>query len=218
MRHRTNCQGHLPYTRRHFLFGAAAAANIGVLGAHADAAVTSGNAATRNTARTCIFVNLNGAASHMDTFDPKEGAWNPRDADIRDYSGGIRLGRRYFPKLSTVTGDLLVIRSAASWEAAHERGQFYMQTAHQQNPALAAEIPHIGAVVAREKGAQGLIPPFLAFNQSNLQGATFLGGLFAPMMPPAQQAGVGTLTHNHFGTASQERFERRFALLEESGE
>jgi hypothetical protein len=217
MRIRNNCQGHLPYTRRHFLFGAAAAANITLLDAHADAAVTSGNVTTRNTARTCIFVNLNGAASHMDTFDPKDGAWNPRDADIRDYSGGIRLGRRFFPKLSTMTEDLLVIRSAASWEAAHERGQFYMQTAHQQNPALAAEIPHIGAVVAREKGAQGLIPPFLAFNQSNLQGATFLGGLFAPMMPPAQQTGIGTLTHNHFGTAaaSQERFERRFALLEE---
>lgn len=217
MRNRKNCQGHLPYTRRHFLFGAAAASNITLLGAHADAAVTSNAVTTRSSARACIFVNLNGAASHLDTFDPKDGGWNPRDADIRDYAGGIRLGRRYFPKLSTMTNDLLVIRSAASWEAAHERGQFYMQTAHAQNPALAAEIPHIGAVVAREKGAQGLIPPFLAFNQSNLQGATFLGGLFAPMMPPAQQSGIGTLTHNHFGAAaaSQERFERRFALLEE---
>ncbi len=217
MRNRINCNGHAPYTRRHFLFGAAAAANVSLLGAHADAAVTSANAATRGTARTCIFINLNGAPSQLDTFDPKDGPWNPRDADIRDYPGGIRLGRRFFPKLSTMTDDLLVIRSAASWEAAHERGQFYMQTAHSQNPALAAEIPHIGAVVAREKGSQGLIPPFLAFNQSNLQGATFLGGLFAPMMPPAQQSGIGTLTHNFFGNAtqSQERFERRFAQLEE---
>jgi len=212
--HKT-CSGHLPYTRRHFLFGAASAS---LLGAHQDAEVTvARNAATRGTAKSCIFINLNGAPSHLDTFDLKDAAWNPRDADIRDYSGGIRLARRYFPKLSTFTDDLLVLRSCSSWEAAHERGQFYMQTARSQNPALASEIPHIGAVVARERGANGLIPPFLSFNQSNLQGATFLGGLYMPMMPPANTGGVGTLTHNFFGPAqqSQERFERRFSLLKE---
>ena len=212
---RKTCSGHAPYTRRHFLFGASGAA---LLATHADAEVTvARNAAVRGTARTCIFFNLNGAPSQLDTFDPKDGAWNPRDADIRDYANGLRLSRRYFPKLSAITNDLLVLRSCSSWEAAHERGQFYIQTAHSQNPALAAEIPHIGAVVARERGANGLIPPFLAFNQSNIQGATFLGGLFQPMMPPASTGGIGTLTHNYFGTAdqSQTRFERRFSLLKE---
>lgn len=215
--HKT-CSGHLPYTRRHFLFGAASAASASLLGAHSDAEVSvRRNAAIRNTARTCIFINLNGAASQLDTFDPKDAAWNPRDADIRDYSGGLRLSRRFFPRLSALTNDLLVLRSCSSWEAAHERGQFYMQTARSQNPALAAEIPHIGAVVARERGTTGLIPPFLSFNQSNIQGATFLGGLFMPMMPPASANGVGTLTHNYFGTAaqSQTRFEQRFSLLKE---
>ncbi len=212
---RSLCAGH---TRRHFLFGAASAS---LLAAHADAEVTTVRGATpRGSARACIFVNLNGAASHMDTFDPKEGPWNPRDADIRDYSGGLRLSNRFFPRLSTMTNDLLVLRSCASWEAAHERGQFYMQTAHSQNPALASEMPHIGAVIAREKGASGLIPPFLSFNQTNLQGATFLGGLFQPMMPPATRTGISTLTHNFFGNAtqSQARFERRFQLLKDLDE
>jgi hypothetical protein len=211
------CDGHAPYTRRHFLFGAATAAGTSLLQAHNDAEVTSRLATVRNSARTCVFINMNGAPSHLDTFDLKDAAWNPRDADIRDYSGGIRLSRRYFPGLSAHANDLLVLRSCSSWEAAHERGQFYMQTAHSQNPALASEIPHIGAVVARERGANGLIPPFLSFGQSNLQGATFLGGLFAPMMPPAQTTGISTLTHNHFGAAgpSAERFERRFSLLKE---
>lgn len=212
---RKNCSGHLPFTRRHFLFGAASA---NLLSAHADAAVSvARNASVRNTARACIFINLNGAASHLDTFDLKDAGWNPRDADIRDNPGGVRMSRRYFPRLSNMTNDLLVLRSCASWEAAHERGQFYMQTAHSQNPALASEIPHIGAVVAREKGANGLVPPFLSFNQSNLQGATFLGGLFMPMMPPASTAGINTLTHNFFGNSeqSQARFDRRFGLLKE---
>ena len=34
-----------------------------------------------------------------------------------------------------------------------------------------------------------------------------------PMMPPASRTGVSTLTHNYFGTPSQQRFEDRFALL-----
>jgi uncharacterized protein (DUF1501 family) len=59
------------------------------------------------------------------------------------------------------------------------------------------------------------MPPFLAFNQSNLQGATFLGGPFMPMMPPATRTGVSTLTHNFFGATSQQRFEQRFQLLQD---
>lgn len=208
----TTCGGHAPFTRRHFLFGAASAA---LLHSHADAAIATGAASPRNTAKACIFINMNGGPSQLDTFDAKDGPWNPADADIRQYPGGLVMSRKFFPRLSTMTSDLLVLRGCASWEAAHERGQFYMQTAHSLNPALAAEIPHIGAVVAYERGAKGLLPPFLSFNQTALQGATFLGGPHSPMMPPATRTGVATLSHNFFGTSSQQRFEDRFRLLQD---
>ena len=149
------CGGHARFTRRHFLFGAASA---GLLRVHADAEVTQSSVRTQNSAKTVIFINMNGGPSHLDTFDLKDGPWNPGDADITQ-SGNLAISRKYFPKLSGMTRDLLVLRSCASWEAAHERGQFYIQTAHSQNPALAAETPHIGAVIAREKGANGLLPP-----------------------------------------------------------
>lgn len=206
---RPNCAGHLPFTRRHFLFGSAAASL-----AHAEEIAARG-VTPKNTARAVVFFNLNGGPSHLDTFDPKDGPWNPRDIDLRQ-SGPILLSNRYFPKLTRHFDDLLLVRSAAGWEAAHERGQFYMQTGHSQNPALAGETPHIGAVIAREKGSAGLLPPFFSFNQGGLQGAKFLGGLFEPMMPPATRTGITTLSHNHFGTVaqSQARFERRFGLLE----
>jgi hypothetical protein len=205
---RPNCSGH-GLTRRHFLFGAAGAT---LLAPHADAEITSllpGK--LRNTAKTTIFINLNGGNSHLDTWDPKDGPWNPPDVKLNQFSG-LLLSQTYFPKLTAIAGDLLLLRSCASWEAAHERAQFYIQTAHSQNPALAAEIPHIGAVVGYEKGVTGLLPPFLSFNQ-NLQGSTFLGGPYMPMMPPATRTGLSTLTHNYFGAASQQRFEDRFALL-----
>jgi hypothetical protein len=203
----------MPYnhpTRRHFLFGAAAGSSL----LQAEE-IAGGNAAGRGSARAVVFFNLNGGASHLDTFDPKDGPWNPRDADIRQ-SGPFTISNRFFPKLGRHFNDLLLVRSAAGWEAAHERGQFYLQTGHSQNPALAGETPHIGAVIAREKATDGLLPPFMSFNQSGLQGAKFLGGLCEPMMPPATRNGITTLSHNHFGTAAQsrDRFERRFALLE----
>ncbi|MBY0503539.1 MAG: DUF1501 domain-containing protein [Bryobacteraceae bacterium] len=213
-----NCDGHAPVTRRHLLFGAATAASAGLLQAHPDAEVTTSRAAVklRGTARCCIFINLNGAPSHLDLFNPQDGSWNPRDVDLRQGPGGMVLSNRFFPNLSRITNDLLVLRSVQSWENAHERGQFYMQTGHTQNPAFAGETPHIGAVISREKGANGLIPPFMSFNQSNLQGATFLGGRFQPLMPPAQRTGISTLSHNFFGTPDQSRarFDRRFRLLE----
>ena len=34
-----------------------------------------------------------------------------------------------------------------------------------------------------------------------------------PMAPPASRTGIGTLTHNYFGTASQQRFNERYQLL-----
>lgn len=211
MNHRPNCPGHLPFTRRHFLFGAAAA--LPIVG-KAEELVT-GRATTRRTARAVVFFNLNGGPSQMDTFDPKDGPWNPRDVDLRT-NGAITMSNRYFPLLSRQTNDLLLIRSAASWEAAHERGQFYMQTAHSQNPALAAETPHIGAIIGRERGGSGILPPFMSFNQGGLQGAKFIGGLYEPMMPPATRNGIATLSHNYFGSVAQsrERFEKRFGLLE----
>ena len=135
-----------------------------------------------NTARACIFINLNGGASHLDTFDPKDGPWNPPDADIAAVSGRARRSRASsFPKLSTMTE-----RSAGAarrWPVGKPRtsaAQFYMQTAHSLNPALAAETPHIGAVVAYESGAKGLLPPFLSFNQIGLAGRDVPGRSVCP--------------------------------------
>src|SRR5436305_7725900 len=130
----TNCGGHSPFTRRRFLFGAASAALLRV---HADAEtiVSKPAAKTQNSARACIFINMNGGPSHLDTFDPKDGPWNPSDIDLVQHPGGLVLSRKFFPKLSTMAGDLLALRSCASWEAAHERAQFYLQTAPYQHPA-----------------------------------------------------------------------------------
>jgi hypothetical protein len=209
-----DCGNH-GWTRRHFLFGAAAgAASRGLLSAHPDAEVsTAPHAALRSSARACVFINLVGAPSQLDTFDPKDGPWNPPDADLRQYPGGLVLSRRYFPNLSNLTGDLLLIHSVQSKEAAHDRGQYTIQTAHSFNPALAPEVPHIGAVVSREKAGSGKLPPFLALNLGDVRGPAFLGGQYSPLRPFPNPSGIYTLQHNYYGSQSQPVFEDKFALL-----
>ncbi len=210
-----DCGGDHILSRRRFLFRATSAAGAGLLAARqSEAALFSGSPQARGSARACIFINLAGAPSHLDTFDPKDGPWNPPDLDLQQYPGGIVLSRSLFPSLSQITGDLCLLQSVTSWEAAHERGQFYLQTAHPSNPAFAAETPHMGAVVAREKGVTGPMPPFVALNSAGIQGAAFLGGKAAPLMPPAAASGLNTLEHNFFGAQSEARFNERFALLE----
>src|SRR5262245_40432573 len=106
----TTCGGHSRYTRRHFLFGAASAALLRV---HADAEPTASRPAVRtaNTARACIFINMNGGPSHLDTFDAKAGPWSPPDLDLVQHPGGLVMSRKFFPKLSTMPQDILALRS-----------------------------------------------------------------------------------------------------------
>lgn len=180
-----------------------------------DAQATSIPVNMRGTARACIFINMNGAPSHLDTFDVKDAAWNAPDIDLQQGAGGIVLSNALFPKLNRLTGDLCLIRSLTSWEAEHGRGQFYLQTGHPTNPAFAAETPHIGAVVANEKGGGGKLPPFISLNGSSGQGGSFLGGRVEPFAAPSAATGLSTLEHNFFGAQSQARFNERYALLAE---
>ena len=209
------CGTHGSCTRRHFLFGSLAAASTGLLRAHPDAEIASTNVALRGSARSCIFIMLAGAASHLDMFDPKDGPWNPPDADIQQYPGGIVLSRKFFPNLSKITNDLLVLRSLTSWEAAHDRGQYYLQTVHPFNPAFAGEIPHIGAVISKEKAGTGKLPPFLGLNSTGMRGSTFLGGRYTPLQPFPNQNGINTLRHDFYGNNSQQIFEQKFSLMQQ---
>jgi len=197
-------------TRRQLLTGAGAFLSLARRG---ETQTETTPVRIRSTARACIFVNLNGGASHLDTWDPKDAPWNPPDIDLRQGAGGMVLSNLLFPALSGITRDLLALHSVTSWENAHDRGQFYLQTGHPSNPAFVAETPHLGAVVAFEKGGSGPLPPFLAPNGGAGQGATFLGGRMQPMGAPANAGGLTTIEHNFYGAQSQARFNEKFAFL-----
>src|SRR5437879_4128584 len=72
-------------TRREMLKRAAQWGAFMAVAKRGDAQITTSGSLTRSTARACVFFYLNGAPSHVDTFDVKDGPWNPRDANIQQY-------------------------------------------------------------------------------------------------------------------------------------
>src|SRR5947207_13046764 len=98
-------------TRRDFLRATAAGAAGLALGTSELRATDVPRPA--GTARSCIFINLVGGPSHLDTFDPKpdapvevRGPFRP----IRTRVPGVHLSE-LFPKLAAMTDKFSLIRS-----------------------------------------------------------------------------------------------------------
>ena len=69
-------------TRRQWLTGLGAWAALHAVTRRGDAQVKMLDVQPRGTARQCLFINMNGAPSHLDIFDVKDAAWNPADANL----------------------------------------------------------------------------------------------------------------------------------------
>ena len=140
----------------------------------------------RGTADFCLFVFLQGGASHLDTFDVKEGRWTPPDFDIRTLKPDLRLPVGLFPKLGQKLDRLAIVRSMETWETEHGRATYYLHVAHPVSPARVREMPSLGAVVAYEfhnrRRLTDFLPPFVSMNYGPDQAKEgCLDSQFAPL-------------------------------------
>jgi hypothetical protein len=138
-------------TRREFLKASAAgAAGLAVAG------ISKGSPALSiGTAKRCIFINMVGGPSHIDTFDPKpeapaevRGPFRP----IQTKVPGLHLSE-LFPKLATMTDKFSLIRSMYhTAPPIHECGFQLLNTGHlfRDGP----EWPNVGAVMGYLKGSR----------------------------------------------------------------
>src|SRR5687767_10992328 len=93
------------------------------------------------------------------------------------------------PNLPGVLDKVTVVRSLGAWDAVHGRAQYYVQTGHPLNLALAKEVPAIGAVVchelAKERKPGDSLPPYIAMNLAGNQAGVinqgFLSAEFGPL-------------------------------------
>ena len=145
--------------------GLACAAAEGVL----PRQVSAGSKVTpRGNARNVLFYEINGAISHLESWDFKENAGTPRDLDVTRIRDGLYLSERLFPRFSDQIDNFAILRTLLSHEEVHFRGQTYVQTGRPLNLAFASEIPAIGSVVAMELEPQrrpaDTFPTYMSFN------------------------------------------------------
>ena len=164
---------------------------------------------TQNTARNCIFVFLLGAASHVDTFDLKEGPWTPSDFAPTSY-GEVRFPQGLMPNLANQLDRLTIVRSVQAWAAVHGLAQSWTQIARNPTSGLGKIAPNVGAVVALEKdNPEGKLPGFVALNANRVVGPGYLDSKFSPFTLNPNPEGLTQSTHPD----GQERFDTRIQRL-----
>lgn len=161
--------------------------------------------------KNVIFIQMNGGASHTDTFDLKEGPWTPTNFTPESYQG-LRWPRGLMPRLAEQMDSIAVVRSVRSWAAVHELARNWIQVGRNPVSSTSRIAPHIGSVVAMELGPQipnRVLPVFMALNTGdNIPGS----GYFPPETSPFfVTAGSGLPNSSHRDGAAV--FDRRYGLL-----
>ena len=132
----------------------------------------------------CILLWMGGGPSHIDTFDPKPDA----PADIRGAFGAINTNvsgvqiSEHLPKLAKQMDKFSILRSVTSPDSTHETATHYLQTGYPFTPAI--EYPGYGSVIAREKGFQNGMPPYVMFGgmPNNHGGGGYMGAVYNPFI------------------------------------
>lgn len=199
-------------SRRHMLqtagtgFGWLAAQSLLQAGSAAPASAATHFAPK---AKRVIFLMMNGAPSHVDTFDPKpallkhEGeppaasidrktnvsGYMPSPFRFRAYGDSGVVMSELLPQLSQLADDLCVIRSMHTDEPNHEPGLLMMQSGHQQ-PVR----PCLGSWASYGLGTENQnLPAFVALSP----GRPVVGPqLWSSAFLPAEHQGTAVDTNN----------------------
>jgi uncharacterized protein DUF1501 len=135
-------------------------------------------------AKSVIILWMDGGPPQHDTWDPKPNA----PADIRGEFkpigtnvDGVQVCE-LLPKMAKQMDKVALIRTLAHNEGAHERAQHFMLTGWHPLPSLV--YPSMGAVVSKELGPVGTLPPYVAIPSSSFAsgygGSGYLEASFNP--------------------------------------
>ncbi len=170
-------------------------------GAPRDGGQTAPNGTPRSfgAAKRCIMLYLSGGPPQHDTFDPKPDA----PAEIRGEFGtietslpGVRVGE-HLPGSARWMHKVAQVRSMCHTHNDHARGSYWMFTGYpflgsvpDANNMTRADMPHLGACVAKIAPGDGLFPFAIAPHRMDVAGgrrvgqfAGMLGAKFDPLLP-----------------------------------
>ena len=163
-------------------------------------------------ARNCIFVHLQGAASHVDTFDLKVGPWTPSDF-APETIRGIHFPAGLMPNLAKQIDRMAIVRSVRAPALVHSLQQVWSQISRNPTSAMGKLSPNLGAVVARQLENERLpsqkLPGFVSLNGGATVGAGYFNSQYTPFTIVASAGGLNNLINN----AGQAAFEQRYQML-----
>ncbi len=161
-------------------------------------------------AKHIIYLFMDGAMTHLDTFDPKVGVEEAGETKpIQTRVPGMQFGDR-FPKLAYLAGAIAVVRSLSTETGAHDKGKYLMRTSYKQLNSI--QHPGMGAWMVSEVGRLNLDLPgnYLIGGGNRHPGAGFLEPSLSPV--PIANAGSGLENTSLPKYLSPELFHRRLTL------
>jgi hypothetical protein len=165
-----------------------------------------------NSAKNVIFIHMQGAPSHVDTFDLKVGPWLPADFNPTPYNG-IMFPQGLMPNLATHLNKLGIVRSLRAPALVHSLQQVWTQIARNPTSLMGKIAPNLGSVVALEfeskRQPNQKLPGFISLNGGNTVQAGYFNAKYTPFAATAAQTGLAGLTHPQ----GQATFDRRFQML-----
>lgn len=167
-------------------------------------------------AQSVIYLYMNGAMSHLDTFDPKPRSSSQGETQAAQTKvPGIALSDK-FERLSALTDRLAIVRSLTTTTGAHEQGKYLMHTCYKQlnsirHPALGAWAAH----VLPKKNAS-LPPNVLVGSATGHPGAGFLPAALSPV--PVTNPAVGLENTQSPSYLTENQFRKRMLLAREFDE
>jgi len=187
--------------------GAVSSRAAHLLGADANVAAAVQN----GRAKHVIMLFMNGAMSHLDTFDPKPGTPEGGETKvIQTRVPGIAFSE-YLPRLAYLAGGLAVVRSMSTETGAHEQGRYLMRTAYKKLNSI--QHPGLGAWMAHLKGRENKELPGNVFigSDNSHPGAGFLPPNLSPV--PIANPALGLQNTKLPSYLTESNFNRRLALV-----
>ena len=179
-----------------------------------DEKVSSSSAnsvAKEGSSKHVIFLYMNGAMTHLDTFDLTPGRETQGQTQgIATNVPGMQFGET-LPELARLASEMAVIRSLHTETGDHEGGRYFMRTSYKEIASI--RHPGMGAWALKILGRQNRTLPdnVLIGGEARHPGAGFLEPAFTPVPVGDPNAGLqNTVTPKYLTDAS---FDKRMELI-----
>lgn len=178
----------------------------------AEAADEKKTAPTGGKAKHVIYLRMNGAMSHIDTFDPKPGRPEQGQTQpIATKTPGVQIGQ-YLPQIANLSNHLAIVRSLTTTTADHTQATYLLQTSYRELSTI--RHPAMGAFANKLWGMrQKTLPDYVVVGAENRHpGCGYLETEYTPV--PVGNPNLGLQNTKPPAYLKQEMFKERLELID----